>query len=529
MKNDDFKFNKDKNIPSSYKVKDDSFMSRRLKKIFKRELALTIVSIVGVTLVMLGGSYSVFSEIIKAEDANVIRTGTLAINFNDTEEGLGNIISLNGEYPTSDGNGQLKNPYTFKITNNGSIKAAYKIYVLDDTDMINEDGCQQDLLNHEVIKYSLDKSSPKTLSTASDGVIETGTLAGGASKTYDLRMWIGDNAGNDDLGKHYHGKIVVEAEQGSRVKSNTEQFIEKKANPDTVTNYNDATEDQKKEMFKITHPDGTTSYRYIGESPNNYVTFNDEKAGWRIIGVTNEENASGTKEWRIKLIRADRLNDANYSWDNTYTSSNQNVNDWENAALNKLLNSGIYWTRGSGTCPYGQNNATTSCSFTSNGLTSTAKGQIENMKWNLGATTWANTNTTESYYTAERGSTKGGAGGALSTNGNVGLPYPSDFGYTYAKGVSDGCYNTPSNSDSSSCGSTNAGKGWMFSTSYSFWTITPRSDNSLSVFAVGTSGFVHVPSAYDDTYYGVRPVVYLQSNIQLSGEGTVNSPYTITG
>ncbi len=303
----------------------------------------------------------------------------------------------------------------------------------------------------------------------------------------------------------------------------TAETLKDKANPTTLT-YSAASADQKKEMFEISHPDGSTSYRYIGDSPNNYVTFNDEKAGWRIIGVTNEANASGTKEWRIKLIRADRLNNTNYSWDNTWTSSNQNVNDWENAALNKLLNSGIYWTRGSGTCPYGSSNATKSCNFTSNGLTSTAKGQIENMKWYLGGVNSTSTNSTEYFYTNERGSTPGGAKGATTWNGNVGLPYPSDWGYTYAKGVADGCYNTPR--DNGKCGSANAGKGWMFSTSYNFWTITPRSDNSDRVFYVFSGGAVGSDSAYNIDY-GVRPVVYLQSNIQLSGEGTVNSPYTI--
>ena len=79
--------------------------NKLISRIFKRELTLTIISIVGVTIVLLGGSYSAFSQIVRSEDYNVLKTGDLAIEFNDKEEGLGNVINLNGAFPESDADG----------------------------------------------------------------------------------------------------------------------------------------------------------------------------------------------------------------------------------------------------------------------------------------------------------------------------------------------------------------------------------------------------------------------------------------
>ncbi len=184
-----------------------------LSKAFRRELILTAFSIIGVTLVLLGSSYGAFSQIIKSENANVLKTGDLAIEFNDTDTGLGNIISLNQAYPESDEKGKNNTPYSFKIENTGTLPANYEIRIIDDMDMINEDKCAENLLDKKFIKYSFDQQTPAFLSSVSDKdfVIETGTLDVGASETHTINMWIDENADNNVIGKHYHGKIVITA------------------------------------------------------------------------------------------------------------------------------------------------------------------------------------------------------------------------------------------------------------------------------------------------------------------------------
>ena len=116
--------------------------------------------------------------------------------------------------------------------------------------------------------------------------------------------------------------------------------------------------------------------RYIGSNPNNYVWFNDEL--WRIIGVMNNiDDGTGTKETRLKIIRNEPIGE--FSWDNKATGVGTSTieygsNNWSDSALQIVLNSGAYWNRTSGECPYGEKGATISCDFSEIGLTVSEKG-----------------------------------------------------------------------------------------------------------------------------------------------------------
>ena len=87
-------------------------------------------------------------------------------------------------------------------------------------------------------------------------------------------------------------------------------------------------------------------YFYKGTNPNNYVTFNNEKAGWRIISIEGD----GT----IKIIK-----DANIGMQAWDTSDS---NNWARpATLNAYLNETYY-----------------------NSLNSTAQSQIVAKDWSIG-------------------------------------------------------------------------------------------------------------------------------------------------
>ena len=471
-----FKFSKKRRVASSYKVIDDNSTSFTLRKIFKREVTLTLMSIVGVTIIMIGGSYSIFSTITRSEDSSVLKTGTLALEFNDTDKGLGNIISLNGEYPISDSEGLKKDPYTFKITNTGSINATYKIQILDDSSMIEEDGCINELLRKEVIKYSIDGSNPLVLANAKDGVIKTGILKGGESAVHSIKMWISDLAENTDLGKHYHGKILVEAVQEEMKGSNTLGL------PSTTNvNYNDTVDSEKHGMFEFSTKDGV-DYRYIGKDPYNYLMFEGDTSNslFRIIGVFNDSNSSGDKSSRIKIIQNNNIGDG--VWDIN------NSNDWSKASLNNLLNTGEYY----------QN------------LSPVVKEKIEEMDWYLGSVSDGSVDT---LYKEERESSN-------KWKGNIGLLYLSDIYYTYSKGVNDLCYsnlfdgnNCKLNKDS-----------WLSLDDNSYmWTINKQNDlnnvlsfnSNVSVSNANSSGSIH-------------PVFYLKDSVTIiRGDGSSSNPYVI--
>ena len=498
----------------------------------KNKIILVIILILISLITLVGSSYALLTKSFKSKKLSM-EVGTLKIDFAE-----GNAINMANAAPMTDSNGLKSTPYTFTITNGGDINAYYTVS------------------NEEELANTLDTSYLRMKLTGSDGydsgiktVKELGTetykliddtlLETGKSVTYELRMWISQDAGNDIQDKIYKSKIVVNG-TSNKLPLATDKILAK-ANPENL-DYNSATDAQKKEMWTFTHEateqtTALTDYRYIGADPNNYVKFNDEL--WRIIGVFDTDDGKGKVEKRLKIIRNASI--GNYSWDNKDTTTGAETaygkNEWTDARLNYLLNPGhesetnggsLYWNRKSGTCYKGQNNSTTSCDFTSTGLTDTAKSMIGDAKWYLGGSSTYNDVTPPMFYTRERGTTVY-SGHSTSWIGKVGLMYPSDYGYATSGGSStnrNSClakelYNWDS-SGYSDCKNND----WMYNGNIWQWTMSPRADYSYYVFSVVDAGFVSRINAF--TAYAGRPVVYLKSTIKvISGSGTTSSPYIL--
>ncbi len=277
------------------------------------------------------------------------------------------------------------------------------------------------------------------------------------------------------------------------------QKLISKANDSSITDYNSG---NKGEMFTFTHPTtsqtpGLTDYRYIGNTPNNYVKFNDEI--WRIIGVFKVQTENNEWEDRIKIIRNTSI--GNIIWD----SNKQN--NWPNSSLYSTLNIDYYNRNGS---------------YSSTGLTDISKNQIAPVIWYLGGT---NTNAglgAREYYSFERG-TVVYSGHSCKTSANIGLIYPSDYIYTYAYGVDDDCYTNAYYCNSNN--STGANNSWLFNSNIQ-WTITSGSKNSNAIVRIEKNG--NVLSSTISSTYNVRPSVYLRPDIEfISGTGASNNPYQI--
>ena len=500
-----------------------------------KKIIVLIVLILISIIALIGSSYALLTKSFKSEKLSM-QVGTLKVDFTE-----GNAITMNNAMPMTDENGMNTTPYTFTITNSGDINAYYTVS------------------NEEELANTLDTNYLKMRLTGSDGydsgiktVKELGTetyklvdetlLATGKSVTYELRMWISQEAGNDIQDKVYKSKIVVNG-TSNKVPLATDKILAK-ANPENL-DYNSATDAQKKEMWTFTH-DATeqttalTDYRYIGADPNNYVKFNDEL--WRIIGVFDTDDGTGKVEKRLKIIRNESIGD--YSWDNknktTGAENDYGKNEWTDARLNYLLNPGhesetaggsLYWNRGAGNCYEGLNYSTTTCDFTTTGLTEKARAMIGNAKWYLGGT--ANYDSSSNglashFYKYERGIGVY-SGRSTSWTGKVGLMYPSDYGYATSGGTTTNrasclakeLYNW--NRDTVSDCKNND---WMYNGNIWQWTMSPRAAYSFNVFIVYYAGFVYNYDAHA-TNAG-RPVVYLKSTIKvISGSGTTSSPYIL--
>ena len=276
--------------------------------------------------------------------------------------------------------------------------------------------------------------------------------------------------------------------------------------------------------------DPDNNARYIGVDPNNYVSFNDEL--WRIIGVFNNiDDGTGNKETRLKIIRNEPI--GIYSWDNKASGTGSSTseygsNDWSDSALQQVLNSGAYYNRTSGECPYGQNGATTTCDFSNNGLTEEAKSMISNAKWNLGGTANYTTALASDWYGYERGTTVY-SGRPTEWTGSIGLMYPSDYGYA-TSGESSvnraSCLATALYNWNSSSYSDCYNNDWLYKIGTYQWTLTPISAYSSHVFSVYSR--VNYNRA-DLTSPAVSPVLYLSSNVKISGgDGSQLNPFTLT-
>ena len=250
--------------------------------------------------------------------------------------------------------------------------------------------------------------------------------------------------------------------------------------------------------------DEAKNLRYIGANPNNYVLFNDEL--WRIIGVFSEDTHGLSGQKLIKLIRNESL--GNIAWNSA------NTNNWSTASLQTTLN-GDY-LNGTG-------------SYTSTGITNaTARNMIETITWKLGGSSTYNGVTPSMFYERERGTTVY-SGRPTTWSGKVALMYPSDYGYATSGGSTtnrDACLAKELYSWDSSSFSDCKNNDWLYDSSTTQWTLTPCSSLSYGGFNVRNAGYANITRA--DNSYGVRPSVYLTSNVKISGgDGTSNSPYTL--
>ena len=225
-------------------------------------------------------------------------------------------------------------------------------------------------------------------------------------------------------------------------------------------------------------------YFFTGKDPNNYVTFNNEKAGWRILSV----ECDGT----IKIIKNESI--GNIAWDST------NSSNWTRpATLNTYLNSTYL-----------------------NGLSSAAQSQITSHKWSIGA--------------VEEGSevlqTTVNNENSATWNGKIALPTVSEYLRT--------------NSNKSACGTmylntinykhmnyTCKNTTWMYNLDYNndvWWTLSELyyGDGHYVFFMLNGDLVAYSGSTYRvDDERSTRPAVYLSSDITLSGTGTKSDPYVI--
>ena len=494
----------------------------------KFKVILSIITISLILSLVIGFSYAYYVAFVNNDGNN--KSNITSENLIDIElAGDKNITSSNlipGESVST----------TFTIDNQNNIRVCLSLIWSDVTNtFVNKDDLVislKDSTGTELISLEDKQIFP----SGNETLLATLSLRPVHKETYTLTITYQetDKDQSSDMGKLFKGTISGELKE---CPTNAVEYITELANTDDSLVYDETSDN---------------NLRYIGSDPNNYVSIDGEL--WRIIGVMNNIKTSESDtvgESRIKLIRNESI--GNYSWDTSDSSVNSGlgVNEWSQADLMKLLNPGyesesvggsLYWNSKSGTCYNGQNNATTSCNFTSSGMKDALKSLIDNAIWSMGSndglTYKYNNIITSKFYELERSNNIG----KICSNGDycndtverttewtgkVNHIYASDYGYATSGG---------STTDRTTCLNANV---YLWDSDklsdcknenylLKLQCLTPYATTveSYQLFCLAQSGRISTHFAYLN--YQVYPTVYLSSSVRIiSGDGTKDNAYVL--
>ena len=474
-------------------------------------LKVAITSVLSFALII-GVTYALIKFNFVGNKDNTILVGGLKFNYNETSSSMtitNNDILSNTEGMKSD------NYFDFNVSleKQTTTGVSYNILLTSDNtnNLSNIKAYLTEVKNNTETKL-IDPTTLNNLTKVNNNMkLYSDIIDPNKTKYYRLRLWVDENFGSSPT-TSVNGNTSTGTITGFTFKFVVSIGV-KSTNVELAKDTLIALTDNKNDsgLYTITHPadstlqigatESVTEYRYRGASPKNYVKFNNET--WRIIGVFPTDDGTGNIENRIKIIKDQSIGDKYWDTDES--------NNWARpATLNTELNTTYL-----------------------NSLTSEAQNMISNTKYYLGGknVTWNNgfVDTPLQFYSYERkiqNTTSNEFYNGTNSNswvGKLGLMYVSDYGY-----ASSNCENkmllslTSSTDDLRACNTTN----WLFKGN--FECLLPQlAGFSSRAFTVASDGYVDGNNV-SSNQFGVRPVLYLTSAVQITGgEGTSSSPYTL--
>ena len=593
----------------------------------KKKVIILVVSLIGITGIIIGVSYAFFSIGGVQDTANTFNSGCLNISL--TNESTS--INLTDAYPITDVEGLETTSYDFTVKNNCNSATNYQINL----ESLNE---QVNSLNADYIKVSLSSDtvdnvisilSSNTSATPSiDNAYEsynlyTDSLDANEEKTYHLKIWVDYDATVEQAASRvYSSKINVIANPETTVVDtleakfslsdttltanltnnvtsasyctttgnictpnisatieNNSYIVELGSSADmqiVCTQLNGTSKIICSNPNKITAKDviladnptidnsrsgeitgiltdnttGTlftaeddygTSYFYAGDVDNNWVSF----AGfyWRIIRINGDGSIrmiySGNSEsGLVETGEATQIgtsafngqtNDNAYvgymygtAGSSTYEETHVNINDSTIKTVldtwyqENLLSYSEYISTETGFCNDRRINTTDDVWWeddtkTGYGTNATAYAPFSRHLeavgniWKTNLIPILKCSQSNDYFTVNE-----------SSMGNHKLTYPI------------GLINSDEVVLAGGLGGSNNTSYYLY-TNQAYWTMSPS--NFVTELNLASVFLVNVNGDFDDWYVngviGVRPVINLASNVQITGSGTISDPYTV--
>ena len=498
---------------------------------------LTVILILLIMCTGISISYAFFkvaSSNNKANSTVTINGAALCMSLQLSSDN----ITISNEYavPISDSKALSTDTYKTSVTikNNCTTSQSFNLLLVPSSSntmpikalkyALVEDGSTPTsgtLISNE---YLLDSTIQKQLLSIKNENLKNGFSVGSGTvssgtKTYSLYLWIDKDEGGLGNGSTMDKVLNAYLTLGSG-STIGEEFVNKSFETVFVANNTDIFEEK--------------GLRYEGADPNNYICLDSNKEGtcssssllFRIIGLFEEEYSSngtssaGTK----KLLKIIDTN--NYGGTSGKAWNSAGTNNWSTASLKTELN-GTYLTTLLGT----------------SNVNSKLYRAIVNAKWHLGGASESNykTLTAGGIYTEERNTSAIYSGNPSSIYAQVGLMYPSDYGYATVGGTTtnkSSCrakelYNWDGSSYSD-CKNND----WLFTTQSSFvnsgeWLLSPYSSSSLNAASLFSAGYVNPHNnagSVGNNLFAVRPTFYLDSSVLKiigTGDGTKDNAYRL--
>ena len=483
----------------------------------KKQNIIMGIGFVLLFVMVIGVSYAAYKFSAAGTKENVISTGTISMSYSQNS-----FIDLKHTYPKTDtyaiATKEDKSSMEFSVSMETSgtkqINYALAITNIEEGTTLKSDKVKIYLEKEGKVVNNFELNKGKTIDSFKNKYIE-GLIDSYAiyqdiltisNKThhYVLTSWIDESyilpiknetttkQTNEETYKFKVKVVGVDSPITIEEKSTSVTGIASQVLPTLTSNAGDSG------LYTITHEadntlqigtnESVTEYRYRGANPKNYVTFNNEV--WRILGVFPTDDGTGNIENRIKIIKDQSIGDR--SWDTGES------NNWARpASLNTELNTTYL-----------------------NSLDSTSKSMISNAKFYLGGYGGSKIKKDVMYQYERK---INGSKYFYKTNpnswvGKLGLMYASDYGYA----VSDECTSNLYDYNNTTCKTNN----WLFK-SINEWLLPQYATFSSYALYVYSGGNVY-NYVVNRSQNGARPVLYLKSNVKITGgDGTSSNPYIL--
>ena len=174
-----------------------------MDKTKKKYIVLAIVTVVISIVALIGASYALLTITLEGDKKITLTAGILTVDFTD-----GNYINLDNIAPMSDSGGLKTTPYTFTITNTGNINAYYHVSLEEEsTNTLPNSYLKMRLTNDQ--GYDSGVVKVNSYGTSTFDIKGEEILEPSDKVTYQLWMWLDENADNSAQGKEYKSKIAV--------------------------------------------------------------------------------------------------------------------------------------------------------------------------------------------------------------------------------------------------------------------------------------------------------------------------------